>query len=82
MTTAADVRKIAPVADPWLTLQEAATEVRLSPETLRLANQRGQLRAIKVNGGRYRLRRSWVDAWLEGDPAPNEPAELFALRRR
>jgi excisionase family DNA binding protein len=82
MTTGAAVRPLAPVQDPWLTLREAATEAKLNAETLRLAIGRGQLRAIKVNGGHgpYRLRRSWVDTWLEGD-WPNEPPELSRLRR-
>ena len=82
MTTAIAVRPIAPVTDPWLTLKEAAEETRLNPETLRQAILRGQLRAIKVNGGHgpYRLRRSWVDAWLEGD-WPNDPPESHRLRR-
>ena len=82
MTTAAAPRPLPPVVDPWLTLKDAAAEVCLNVETLRLAIQRGQLRAIKVNGGHgpYRLRRSWVDAWLEGD-WPNDPPELHRLRR-
>lgn len=81
MTTLAVPRMIAPVVDPWLTLKTAAAEVDLTVETLRLAIQRGQLRAIKVNGGHgpYRLRRSWLDAWLEGD-WPNDPPELRRLR--
>jgi excisionase family DNA binding protein len=83
MTTALDVRTHAPVVDPWLTLKEAAAEAKLNPETLRSAIARGQLRAIKVNGGHgpYRLRRSWVDTWLEGDEAAYEPPELRRVRR-
>jgi excisionase family DNA binding protein len=68
MTTMALGPAPAPVTDPWLTLQDAAAEAQLNSETLRRAIQRGQLRAIQVNGGkhgRYRLRRSWLDAWLE-----------------
>ena len=82
MTTSAAVRPLAPVLDPWLTLKEAAAEAKLNPETLRSAIARGQLRAIKVNGGHgpYRLRRSWVDTWLEGE-WPAEPPEIHRLRR-
>ena len=84
MTMASPVRPIAPITDPWLTLKDAAAEAQLGPETLRLAIHRGQLRAIKVNGGHgpYRLRRSWVDAWLEGEPHAYEPPELRRLRVR
>lgn len=82
MNTSEAVRPLAPVTDPWLTLKEAAAESKLHVETLRHAIARGQLRAIKVNGGHgpYRLRRSWVDTWLEGDWA-DEPPEVHRLRR-
>ena len=82
MTTALDVR-VPPVTDPWLTTQEAAIEAKLSVETLYRAIQRGQLRAIKVNGGHgpIRLRRSWLDAWLEGD-WPDALPEVRRLRAR
>jgi excisionase family DNA binding protein len=66
----------APPADPWLTLQEAAAEVKLHEETLRLAILSGRLRAARVNGNRgpYRIRRSWLDAYLDhaatGGPWP------------
>jgi excisionase family DNA binding protein len=82
VTTSAAIRPLAPVTDPWLTLKEAAAESKLNPETLRGAIARGQLRAIKVNGGHgpYRLRRSWVDTWLEGEWS-HEPPEVHRLRR-
>jgi len=56
-----------PVADPWLTLREAAAETQISMETLRLASTRGHLRTVRINGHRspYRIRRSWLDAYLE-----------------
>lgn len=54
--------------DPWLTLREAAREVRVGYSTLRKAIDQKQLRAVRVNNARvWRLRRSWLDAWLEGD---------------
>jgi len=56
------------VIDPWLTLQEAADEAKASAQTLRRAIINGTLRAVKLNRAhRYRLRRSWLTAWLEGD---------------
>jgi excisionase family DNA binding protein len=56
-----------PAADPWLTLQQAAAETQVSLPVLRRAAQRGHLRAVRINQGRgpYRLRRSWLDAWME-----------------
>lgn len=65
-----------PNPDPWLTLQEAAAELKLSDQTLRLAVSQGRLRAARVNGNRgpYRIRRSWLDAYLDhaatGGPWP------------
>jgi excisionase family DNA binding protein len=69
-----------PPTDPWLTLQEAAAEVRLDSETLRRAIVQGRLRAARANGtsGPYRIRRSWLDAYLEhaatGGPWPAPPS--------
>jgi len=56
-----------PASDPWLTLNDAARETQISLPVLRRAAQRGQLRAVRINGGHgpYRLRRSWLDAWME-----------------
>jgi excisionase family DNA binding protein len=53
--------------DSWITLEQAASRARLHVATLRRAIAAKRLRAIRVNGGRvFRLRASWVDAWLEG----------------
>lgn len=58
-----------PNPDPWLTLQEGAAEAKASPQTLRRAMLQGDLRAVRLNGtGPFRLRRSWLTAWLESDP--------------
>ena len=56
-----------PVNDPWLTLKDASRETQISVDLLRHAAQRGHLRAVRINGGHgpYRLRRSWLDAWME-----------------
>lgn len=61
-------RTPAPIpSDPWLTLKEASAEVKLSPQTLRTAIARGRLRVARVNDGRnLRIRRSWLETWLEG----------------
>jgi len=55
-----------PTTDPWLTLQESAAEVKVHENTLYTAIKRGQLRAARVSArGAYRIRRSWLDAYLE-----------------
>jgi excisionase family DNA binding protein len=50
-----------------LTLRDAARETQISLDVLRRAAKRGHLRAVRINAGHgpYRLRRSWLDAWME-----------------
>jgi excisionase family DNA binding protein len=59
--------------DPWLTLDESAAEVKVHPATLRREIKAGRLRHARV-GGRtsIRIRRSWVNAWLEASMTPVE----------
>lgn len=55
----------------YLSLAEAATEVRLSKDTLRSAIYLGSLRAKKSGaggGGRFIIRRADLDAWFESLP--------------
>jgi excisionase family DNA binding protein len=65
----------APPTDPWLTLQEAAAEGSISETTLYQAIRGGRLRAARVSTrGPYRIRRSWLDSYLDhaatGGPWP------------
>ena len=51
---------------PWLTVKEAADYASLSADTIYTACERGELRHARVSGRRtIRLRREWIDAWLE-----------------
>ncbi len=64
-----------PALDPWLTLQQASTLVQIHQATLRREIRRARLRAARVGGRRsIRLRRSWLDAWLETSTTPTEVA--------
>jgi excisionase family DNA binding protein len=59
--------------DEWLTLQAAAAIVHIHESTLRREIRAGRLRYARVGGRKnFRLRRSWVDAWLEATSAPVE----------
>lgn len=59
----------APTPDEWLVPAEAAKHAKVSPACIYAAVARGDLRAVRVGGRRsIRLRRGWVDAWLEGLP--------------
>jgi excisionase family DNA binding protein len=63
------------VDDPWLTLQQGAKYVQAHEATLRREMKAGRLRFAKVGGRKsIRLRRSWLDAWLEGSTRPVEVA--------
>jgi excisionase family DNA binding protein len=63
------------VEDPWLTLQQGATHVQAHEATLRREMKAGRLRFAKVGGRKsIRVRRSWLDAWLEGSTRPVEAA--------
>ncbi len=53
-------------SSPWLTVKEAADYASLSADTIYTACERGELRHARVSGRRtIRLRREWIDAWLE-----------------
>jgi excisionase family DNA binding protein len=60
-------------SDPWLTLREGAKHVRANEVTLRREIQRNRLRHARIGGRKsIRLRRSWLDAWLEKSTTPTE----------
>lgn len=50
----------------WLTVPDAAEYAGLKRDTIYNACERGDLRHVRVGGRRaIRLRREWIDAWLE-----------------
>jgi len=60
-------------ADPWLTIAQAAICVHVHEATLRREIYRGRLRHARVGGQKsIRLRRSWLDGWLEASSTPVE----------
>jgi excisionase family DNA binding protein len=64
-----------PVVDPWLTLDTAAAEVQVHPATLRREIRANRLRAARVGGRKCsRVRRSWLNDWLERNATPVEVA--------
>ncbi len=52
-------------ADPWLTYQQAASVIGMSPQTLRVAASKGELEVKRLSRKTVRIRRSWLDAWIE-----------------
>lgn len=52
--------------DQWLTLAQAAEYAQVHPITLGRECRAGKLKFARVGGRKnMRLRRSWVDRWLE-----------------
>lgn len=64
-----------------LTVDDVAELVQLGPEAVRRAVRRGELRASKL-GGRIRIRRDDVNAWIEAQTlaTPAMPAPAAAPR--
>lgn len=52
--------------DPWLTYEQAAQIVGLHINTIRRAVRKGELQVVRRSHTIVRMRRSWVDAWLQG----------------
>jgi excisionase family DNA binding protein len=62
-------------SSPWMRLAEAAVYGRVSVGTLRNEIRRGRLRHARVGGRRaIRVRREWIDLWLETTATPREEA--------
>lgn len=66
------------VSSPWLDAGQGASYARVSRKLLYRAIRSGRLRAARVGGRRQvRLRREWLDAFIEGQvtgpEAPGRP---------
>jgi excisionase family DNA binding protein len=50
----------------WFTVTEGAEYAGVSRDTIYIACERGELRHARIGGRRsIRLKREWIDAWLE-----------------
>jgi excisionase family DNA binding protein len=58
--------------DPLHTEQEAAKYLRMGLSTLRRKRKAGTGPKYKQDGHIIRYRRSWLDAWLNGQPVQAE----------
>ena len=52
------------VRDEFITVEELATVLKVSPRTIQRIIKRKQLSAIRI-GRQWRFRREWVEKWLE-----------------
>lgn len=67
---------------PRLTVDEAAQAARRHPVTLYRALESGRLHgAQNVKGGRWLIRETCLDAWLEGHPCEHR-ANVHPINRR
>jgi excisionase family DNA binding protein len=69
-----DVVLPTPEASPWLTIEEARRDVKVSAKLLYRAIHRGDLRAARLGGrsGAIRIHRTWIMEWLERSAQPVE----------
>ena len=59
----------------WLTVAEAAEYAGVSRDTIYTACERRELRHARLGGRRaIRLKRDWIDAWLEQHTCGAQPA--------
>ena len=56
-----------PIGDRLLTIREVAEVLRLSPRTVRVYVQRGDIEG-RIIGGRWRFRRADLDAFFANAP--------------
>lgn len=58
----------------WFSIKTAAKYSDFCEKTIRNAVEAGQLesRGVKILGERktHRIKREWIDAWIEGQPVP------------
>ena len=66
MTTAKSRTRGYPGASEWLTVEEVCAELKISSRTFyRWRAQGTGPRSKRIAGGGVRVRRSWLDSWLE-----------------
>jgi len=64
----------------FLTVTEAATIVRVHPETMRDWLRTGKIRGVKF-GGQWRTTREWLDDSAEKPVTPYRPSEAERQKR-
>ena len=69
------------MSSPYLTVQEVAELARCEHRTVRRAIQAGKLKASLI-GGRWIVRDSAVEEWIEGSANSPTPAARTAQPRR
>lgn len=63
--------------DEFVTIEELATLLKVSPRTLQRVIQRREMPAIRV-GRQWRFRREWVKEWLQKNTVNDEESNAGA----
>ena len=70
---AADHSSTIPGGNPdpgeWLSTQDAAVYVGVSPDTILDARRKGELKSVALGRRTIRFRARWIDAWLDSKAA-------------
>jgi excisionase family DNA binding protein len=70
-----------PADSPWHTREEAAHRARVGPDQIGDALRSGELRGYQSGkGGRWRIHRDDIDAWITGEIADVQVPKI--TRRR
>jgi hypothetical protein len=69
-----EIERASDVRSPWRDVAGAADYAAMTPEAIRSATKRGQLRVHRGQTGRLRYRTEELDAFLRGDAT-----RLFAI---
>jgi excisionase family DNA binding protein len=56
-------KRMAAVADPWMSVRQAATHAGVCEKTIRRAYLSRQVQYTRV-GRAVRFRRAWIDEWM------------------
>jgi hypothetical protein len=68
--------------NPVLTVAEVATRARKHPDTVRLALADGELHGTqRVPRGKWTVRESCADAWIDGLRCPHAATNVTPIRR-
>jgi len=70
-----------PAVDEWMTVKDAAELIHVGLDAIYEACARQELRHVKIGHSSIRLRRDWLDAWLDSRTRGGIPAESERLAR-
>ena len=64
-------------SDEFVTIEELANQLKVSPRTLQRLIQRKELPAIRI-GRQWRFRREWIAEWLDRNTVNEQRGDASA----